>query len=99
MASVSRPDGTVLHYEDFNFAFPWEERGAPVVLVHGLGCNWTLWVKQLAWLVPDRRVIAADARGSGRLSDQRKACSEVVIYLGKNGALRHGYRDPLLLCS
>ena len=51
MASVSRPDGTMLHYEDFNFAFPWEERGAPVVLVHGLGCNWTLWVKQLAWLV------------------------------------------------
>jgi len=66
MASVSRPDGTVLHYEDFNFAFPWEERGAPVVLVHGLGCNWTLWVKQLAWLVPYRRVIAVDARGSGQ---------------------------------
>ncbi len=66
MAYVTRPDGTVLHYEDFNFAFPWEERGAPVVLVHGLGCNWTLWVKQLAWLVPYRRVIAIDARGSGQ---------------------------------
>ncbi len=65
MAGVTRPDGTVLHYEDFNFAFPWEERGAPVVLVHGLGCNWTLWVKQLAGLVPYRRVIAVDARGSG----------------------------------
>lgn len=66
MASVLRPDGTMLHYEDFNFAFPWEERGAPVVLVHGLGYNWTLWVKQLAWLVPSRRVIAVDARGSGQ---------------------------------
>src|SRR5438552_2041444 len=66
MASVSRPDGTVLHYEDFNFAFPWEERGAPVVLVHGLGCNWTLWVKQLAWLVQYRRMIAVDTRGSGQ---------------------------------
>jgi pimeloyl-ACP methyl ester carboxylesterase len=66
MAYVTRPDGTVLHYEDFNFAFPWEERGAPVVLVHGLGCNWTLWVKQLAWLVQYRRVIAVDARGSGQ---------------------------------
>jgi pimeloyl-ACP methyl ester carboxylesterase len=66
MASVLRPDGTILHYEDFNFAFPWEERGAPVVLVHGLGCNWTLWVKQLARLVPSRRVIAVGARGSGQ---------------------------------
>jgi len=65
MAYLSRPDGTVLHYEDFNFAFPWEERGSPVVLVHGLGCNWTLWIKQLAWLVPYRRVIAIDNRGSG----------------------------------
>jgi 3-oxoadipate enol-lactonase len=64
MAYLSRPDGTILLYEDFNFAFPWEERGAPVVLVHGLGCNWTLWIKQLAWLVPSRRVIAVDARGS-----------------------------------
>jgi hypothetical protein len=42
MAYVPRPDGTILHYEEFNFAFPWEERGAPAVLVHGLGCNWTL---------------------------------------------------------
>jgi pimeloyl-ACP methyl ester carboxylesterase len=66
MAYLSRPDGTVLHYEDFNFAFPWEERGSPVVLMHGLGCNWTLWIKQLAWLVPSRRVIAVDARGSGQ---------------------------------
>jgi pimeloyl-ACP methyl ester carboxylesterase len=65
MAFLTRPDGTVLHYEDFNFAFPWEERGSPVVLVHGLGCNWTLWIKQLAWLVPYRRVIAIDNRGSG----------------------------------
>ena len=65
MAYLSRPDGTVLHYEDFNFAFPWEERGSPVVLVHGLGCNWTLWIKQRAWLVPYRRVIAMDNRGSG----------------------------------
>jgi pimeloyl-ACP methyl ester carboxylesterase len=66
MAFVTRPDGTILHYEDFDFAFPWEKRGAPVVLVHGLGCNWTLWVKQLAWLVAYRRVIAVDARGSGQ---------------------------------
>ncbi len=64
MANLSRPDRTVLHYEDFNFAFPWEERANPIVLVHGLGCNWTLWIKQLAWLVSYRRVIAVDVRGS-----------------------------------
>jgi len=98
MASVPRPDGTVLHYEDFNFAFPWEERGAPVVLVHGLGCNWTLWIKQLAWLVPYRRVIAIDNRGSGESHPAAQGWSTEDMAADVRAVVEHaGLVKPVLV--
>lgn len=41
------------------------EAGAPLVLLHSLGCSRTMWAPQLAGLAPRFRVIAPDARGHG----------------------------------
>jgi 3-oxoadipate enol-lactonase len=35
----------------------------PVVLIHGLGCNWRHWSRQIGWLAHARRVVAVDMRG------------------------------------
>lgn len=40
----------------------------PVVLLHGLGCNWRHWSRQLGWLAHARRVIALDLRGGSGLT-------------------------------
>jgi pimeloyl-ACP methyl ester carboxylesterase len=35
----------------------------PVVLIHGLGCDWRHWSRQIGWLAHCRRVIVPDVRG------------------------------------
>jgi pimeloyl-ACP methyl ester carboxylesterase len=40
-------------------------KGAPVVLVHGLGADSTVWSAQIAHLRKSRRVLAPDLRGHG----------------------------------
>jgi pimeloyl-ACP methyl ester carboxylesterase len=35
----------------------------PVVLIHGLGCNWHHYSRQIGWLAHARRVVAVDMRG------------------------------------
>jgi 3-oxoadipate enol-lactonase len=37
----------------------------PVVLIHGLGCNWHHWSRQIGWIAHSRRVVAVDMRGGG----------------------------------
>lgn len=51
-----------LHYEDTG-------AGAPVLLLHGLGSSAADWAPQIEVLAPRYRVIALDARGSGRSRD------------------------------
>jgi pimeloyl-ACP methyl ester carboxylesterase len=41
-------------------------KGAPVVLVHGLGADSTVWSAQLKHLRQSRRVLAPDLRGHGK---------------------------------
>jgi pimeloyl-ACP methyl ester carboxylesterase len=41
-------------------------KGAPLVLVHGLGCDSTVWSAQLEHLRKSRRVLAPDLRGHGK---------------------------------
>lgn len=59
-------EGFRLHYEDFDVALPWEVKGPPVVFIHGLGCTWRVWVRQIPWVAQHRRVIALDCRGAGQ---------------------------------
>jgi pimeloyl-ACP methyl ester carboxylesterase len=42
-----------------------EGEGPPVVLLHGLGGNWTAWLETLPALAAQRRVIAVDLPGFG----------------------------------
>lgn len=39
------------------------ETAEPVVLIHGLGCDWRHWSPQIGWLAHSRRVTAPDVRG------------------------------------
>ena len=41
------------------------EGGTPVLLLHGLGGNWTAWLETLPALAPERRVLAVDLPGFG----------------------------------
>jgi pimeloyl-ACP methyl ester carboxylesterase len=35
------------------------------VLIHGLGCSWHHWSRQIGWIAHARRVVAVDMRGGG----------------------------------
>lgn len=66
---VESPDGTLVHFIDLDLhAEPLDtEVNDPVVLIHGLGCSWHHWSRQIGWIVHARRVIAVDVRsGAGK---------------------------------
>ena len=64
MPAIQGRDGNLIHYRDFSFALPWQAQ-RPVILVHGLGCTWEVWLRQIPALANSRRVIAIECRGSG----------------------------------
>ena len=88
MGLISGRDGNQIHYQEFRFAFPWEER-RPVVLVHGLGCNWTIWLKQIPFLAATRRVVAVDCRGSGLSRPARQLWSMWDMAADVHAVVRH----------
>ena len=57
---VRASDGTVLHVASDGGV------GPPVVLLHGLACDATMWAPVAERLRPDRRVVVVDLRGHGR---------------------------------
>jgi pimeloyl-ACP methyl ester carboxylesterase len=61
-------DGCQLHYEDYG-------KGAPVLLVHGLGSSTRDWEYQIPELAAHYRVIAIDIRGHGRSDKPRERYS------------------------
>jgi 3-oxoadipate enol-lactonase len=58
-------DGTVVHFIDLDLHAEalHTEVNDPVVLIHGLGCNWHHYSRQIGWLAHARRVVAVDMRG------------------------------------
>ena len=58
-------DGTLLHFIDLDLHAEAlrAEVNDPVVLIHGLGCNWHHWSRQIGWIAHSRRVVAVDVRG------------------------------------
>lgn len=55
------------YYIDLNLLGEWDQpAGDPVILLHGLGCDWRVWRRQIGWLSHARRVVALDSRGSGQ---------------------------------
>jgi pimeloyl-ACP methyl ester carboxylesterase len=61
-------DGCQLHYEEYG-------KGAPVLLVHGLGSSTRDWEYQIPELAAHYRVIALDIRGHGRSDKPRERYS------------------------
>jgi pimeloyl-ACP methyl ester carboxylesterase len=61
------PDGTLAHFVDLDLHAEalHTEVSDPVVLIHGLGCNWHHWSRQIGWIAHSRRVVAVDVRGGG----------------------------------
>ncbi|SFO99463.1 alpha/beta fold hydrolase [Pseudomonas borbori] len=65
-------DGCQLHYEEYG-------KGAPVLLVHGLGSSTRDWEYQIPELAAHYRVVAIDIRGHGRSDKPRERYSIAVF--------------------
>ena len=61
------PGGALVHFIDLDLhaGALHTEVNDPVVLIHGLGCNWHHWSRQIGWIAHSRRVVAVDVRGGG----------------------------------
>jgi 3-oxoadipate enol-lactonase len=62
---VESPDGTLVHFIDLDLHAEalHTEVTDPIVLIHGLGCSWHHWSRQIGWMAHSRRVVAVDVRG------------------------------------
>ena len=61
------PGGALVHFIDLDLHAEalHTEVDDPVVLIHGLGCSWHHWSRQIGWIAHSRRVVAVDVRGGG----------------------------------
>ena len=61
------PGGTLVRFIDLDLHAEalHAEVDDPVVLIHGLGCSWHHWSRQIGWIAHARRVVAVDMRGGG----------------------------------
>ena len=64
---IQAPGGTLVHFIDLDLHAEalHTEVDDPVVLIHGLGCSWHHWSRQIGWIAHARRVVAVDIRGGG----------------------------------
>jgi pimeloyl-ACP methyl ester carboxylesterase len=64
---VEASDGTLVHFIDLDLHADAlrTEVNDPVVLIHGLGCSWHHWSRQIDWIAHAPRVVAVDVRGGG----------------------------------
>jgi pimeloyl-ACP methyl ester carboxylesterase len=65
MGFIEAADGTLVHFVDLDLHSEalHNEMNDPVVLIHGLGCDWRHWSRQIGWISHSRRVVAPDMRG------------------------------------
>ena len=56
-------------YQDIELAYTVEGEGDTVVLLHGWGCDHTIWKTTIETLLPHRRVIAVDFAGFGNSNE------------------------------
>ena len=75
-ATVRGPDRNRIDYLDLDCRTGGDPDADAIVLLHGLGCTWRIWSRQIPAFAAGRRVIAINSRGSGA-SDLGK--SEVQI--------------------
>jgi pimeloyl-ACP methyl ester carboxylesterase len=83
-------DGCSLHYEEYG-------RGAPVLLVHGLGSSCQDWEYQIPALAAQYRVIVVDVRGHGRSDKPRERYSIPGFSADIEALLEHLQSGPVHL--
>jgi pimeloyl-ACP methyl ester carboxylesterase len=62
----SNVNGTNLYYEIYDFSPFWQTPTTPLLLLHGLGTDHTVWQRQVSAFAEHRAIIAPDLRGHGR---------------------------------
>jgi pimeloyl-ACP methyl ester carboxylesterase len=83
-------NGIKLYYEELNAAPHWLEAKAPVLFIHGLATDHTIWGKQAAAFVTERPVILVDMRGHGRSDKPEGDVYEIARHADDLlGLLRH----------
>ena len=65
MGFIEGEGGCLVHFVDLDLHHEavHTEVSDPVVLIHGLGCDWRHWSRQIGWIAHSRRVILPDMRG------------------------------------
>lgn len=63
---IATVDGIELYFEDVDASPHWQAQKTPVLFIHGLSTDHTIWERQVAAFKNERRVISADVRGHGR---------------------------------
>ena len=65
MPFIEAPGGALVHFIDLDLHAEalHTEVNDPVVLIHGLGCDWRHWSRQIGWIAHSRRVVVPDVRG------------------------------------
>lgn len=81
-------------YHDIELAYTIEGEGDVVVLLHGWGCDHSIWQATIDALVPHRKVIAVDFAGFGRSGEPttvwgvEEYTRSVEVLLGSLGVVR-----------
>jgi pimeloyl-ACP methyl ester carboxylesterase len=88
---VASSDDTLVHFIDLDLHAEAlrTEVNDPVVPIHGLGCNWHHWSRQIDWVAHSRRVVAVDVRGvraSGDKAGYESLDLPTAIIHGENDA-------------
>jgi 3-oxoadipate enol-lactonase len=65
MPFIEAPDGALVHFVDLDLHSEalHTQVNDPVILIHGLGCDWRHWSRQIGWIAHARRVVIPDVRG------------------------------------
>jgi 3-oxoadipate enol-lactonase len=65
MGFIEGSGGALVHFADLDLHGEalHAEVSDPVVLIHGLGCDWRHWSRQIGWIAHSRRVVVPDIRG------------------------------------
>ncbi len=59
-------NGINLYYDEVDASPHWQEQKPPLLFIHGLSTDHTIWAQQVAAFMTERPVIAVDVRGHGR---------------------------------
>jgi 3-oxoadipate enol-lactonase len=86
-------DGTKIYYEQVDASPYWETPKSPVLFIHGLSTDHTIWERQVAAFMKERPVLAVDVRGHGRSAKPPGDVYEIADHTRDMlGLLRHlGY--------